>query len=337
MTAPFEYARFRRALAITDNDHAAGVEFACSAYGRGSMVATVLKAGVGADGVTTAAGGYFQNVQAEFMDAVFDLSIPGRSPSLRYVPLLTPLINITGSATARWVGEHKLRPLSKVSFGRASLKPKRVASMIALTLELLRSTDPKTDATVQRDMVNAMVLAINQAFIDSSNAGDTETPAAVTNGITPITATGDPRVDIAALVEHYDGDPQTGMWVMHPKTAVQLALTGDLVFADLGLRGGTLMGAPAVTSIGVPYSSGGSEISLIDPAGIMFGRDQVEFSSSQNATLAMDDDPNTGTPATVSMFQTDCIALMTAQWLNWERVRSGAVALLTGADYTGRT
>jgi HK97 family phage major capsid protein len=215
----------------------------------------------------------------------------------------------------------------------------KVASLTVLSDELVMNADPQSEAFVRADLVRALADTVDRSFIDPDNAGVTDvTPAAVTNGVTPIAATGDPAADIAALIEAFDGDLSTAYMVAHPTTGAQLALyrdaAGNFPFLDAGPRGGTVAGIPLLTARTVPRDSNGSPIALIDASGIAYGDESTEVKVSRQASVEMSDTPTSDSGTIlVSLFQIDATGVLIEQALNFKVARSGSVAVLSGADY----
>jgi hypothetical protein len=91
------------------------------------------------------------------------------------------------------------------------------------------------------------------------------------------------------------------------------------------MRGGEMLGAPALASKGAPPDS----LLLIDPGLIVYGQGETEQRVGPNATMEMVDPTSqnaiTGQGTTlVSMFQTNCVAIIAEQEINWD-AQAGAV------------
>jgi hypothetical protein len=168
------------------------------------------------------------------------------------------------------------------------------------------------------------------------------TPASVTNGAASVASSGNVADDLAAAVEAFNGDLTAAAWVMHPRAAVDIVLrTGGLgLGSDMGVRGGTLLGLPALVSQAVPLDSTGSAITLLDPTGIAAVDQGLAFEATENGMVEVDDVPTgaTDTPVAqsatpVSLFQADAMAVKVTRRVNWENARTGGVVVVTGCDY----
>jgi capsid protein len=280
----------------------------------------------------------------EFFSAVLEASLLGRLRGLREIPFNVRLLRMLTKTRGYWVGQSKAIPLSKPVLTGSILPKMKVAAIIVSTIEALDAANIMTEARFDEDLRNAIVGAIDESFLDSNNAGVAdEMPAAVTNGVTPIASTDNPATDLAALVADFAGDLSAAYWVSDPLTFAQAALSrdagGSFQFPDLGPRGGSALGIPALASNYSPRDSSGGQIALIDPTGIAAGMESIEVSRSLSATLEMSDAPTgaTDTPSAhtavpVSLFQTDSVALRALVHANWE-VQRPSVSVLTGADY----
>ena len=136
----------------------------------------------------------------EFVGAVNERSVPGRLANLRRVPLNVRTVTETSSSTGYWVGEGAAKPVSKMAYTNDVLEPFKVSALVVVTDEVLRSSSPNAEAVVRNDLLNAVVRELNSAFIDEGNAGISGVmPASVTNGLTPISGSGDLADDLAVF------------------------------------------------------------------------------------------------------------------------------------------
>ncbi len=232
-----------------------------------------------------------------------------------------------------------------------TLEPLSVIAMLVATAELLRSSAPSAENVLARDMAAATVLAMDEAFVDPSNAGTPAAkPAAITNGASAYTIhssgaslsqiDGDLALMIEALSD-YGSDMTLTAFVLRPRTALFLSLLrgsgGALAFPQLSVKGGTLAGLPAIVSAASPSSVGspaeGGSIALVDAGQVLVADDGGgAFDVSRNATIAMEDAP--GSPSVmVSMFQTDSIAIRTRRYVNWQACRPSVTTVLDQVAY----
>jgi HK97 family phage major capsid protein len=273
----------------------------------------------------------------EFFSLVQEQSLFGRI-NLRRVPFNVRLLAASAGATGYWTGQANPRPISKPALSGSTLLPLTVNTIICATNEALRASGELAEAELQNDIVRACRVTLDEALIDDSNAGVTnEMPASITYGAPSIASSGNPATDIAALIDSFSGDLASAVFVTDPYTATAIALArdagGGFMFPDLGPRGGSVIGIPVQTSLGSPRDSGGGQIALIDGSGIAFGIESLAISPSDQASLAMADNPS-GAAQMVSLFQTNSTAFLATIYANWEVQRSGGVVVCTGASYS---
>ncbi len=325
------FVRVGIAKALSDGDDLNAAEFAAARWGASSAPARILRA-IGA-GVYADQGGDYTAASVEFFAIVEQLSVLGRLAGIRRVPLRTRMLTATSGASAHWVGEGKPKPVSKMSFTSGSLAPLKIAALSVITEELAMSSDPAAEGTIRRDMIRAMAEAIDETFLDPLNAGSAGvSPASITYGVTPATAGSDPTADLRLLIENFTGDLQNAAFITTPTVAASLSGADR---PGIGLRGGELLGAPAIASRSAPADT----IILADVSAIALGEGPSEIRTSRAGTVEMldtglvqDSTVGTGTQL-VSLWQTNSIGILAERIMNWETQRIGAVAMITGTDY----
>jgi hypothetical protein len=316
-------------------------DYARERWGDDSRAAQIVKTGVSASDTSDMLTA-LNSARDSFFRAVVEASIIGRMDQARRVALNTRTITPSANARGYWVGESKPVPLSKVSLSGATLDSMKVAALVLATTESL--ADPAAEGRVVEDIMRAMVLALDEAFIDAGNGGNGSTPAAVTNGISAAPSSSNPATDIAALVAAFDGDLSAAILVTDPTTATSAALArdgaGNFMFPALGPRGGSAANIPVLTSRASPRDSDGGQWALIDQSAIAVGLEGAELSQSTASMVEADDDPSgdaeaptAATSTRIALFQSELVAFKGTIHGNWQRVRSGAVSVVAGADY----
>lgn len=341
------FVRFVQALAINKGDGPGSVEVASARWGIDSVPARLCKAAVA--GATMQPGNWgeelVQQEAAAFFAAVAEQTIPGRMMGLGRVPLNVRILNFNTQATAYWRGQGQPAPVTSMSFGEQTLLPLAVSALAVLTDELVRSTDPAAEGMIRAELIRAMSQAIDNAFLDPTNAGIADTkPASITYGATELNnPTSDPAEALALLFAMYAGDWRFAHLIMEPDLAGRIALFRDPsgcmpYVADLGPKGGTLAGIPVLTTREFPADSTGATIALVDASGIAYADAGSEVKISRQATIEMVTDPtnNSGTGTAteqVSLWQCDAVGTLINRMVNWKRARSNAVVVLTGANF----
>lgn len=278
----------------------------------------------------------------------------GSIPSLRRIPFRVRLLEQTSGGAAYWTGEGAGKGLTKFDFDSRTLEPLKIAAISVITEELLADSSPSADAIIRDQLVAAARARLDTDFIDPAKAASAGiSPASITNGVTPITASGTTadalRADIKDVMAQFLAAlnaPTSGVWIMDSITALGISLMRNALgtgpeFPGLTITGGTLEGLPAIVSDFVPRDSSGGSLILVNAQDIYFGDDgdfTVDF--SREASLQMDSAPtmNSTTPtatSVVSMWQTNSVAFRVERRLNWMKRRASAVAWVDNTNYGG--
>ncbi|MDN8615491.1 phage major capsid protein [Variovorax ginsengisoli] len=277
------------------------------------------------------------DVARAFFGLVREQSILGRLTGLRRVPFSTRMLAVTAGSRGYWVRQGQNKPLSRVALAGSTLDPLKVAAILVVTKEMLRANDEAAEATLQDDLVRAVTVVLDEAFMDPDNAGvANEMPASIAYGATQIQATSDFGADLRAMIAAFKGDLGYAAFVTSPDVAVGIATMtdsqGHYLFPGIGARGGELLGIPVLTTRSNVTTTSGSSLLLIDPTGIAAAVGSMTLDSSDQATLQMSDDPNdAGSPVfNVSLYQTNGHAYKAEIDANWSRQRPGSVVALEG-------
>lgn len=321
-------------------------------------VKNVLKAAVAAGSTsnTTWAGnlvGDETSVYADFIEYLRPMTVIGKFgtdgvPALRSVPFRTPLIGQTTGGAGYWVGEGQAKPLTKFDFSRTTLDPLKVANIAVVTKEVVANSSPSADAIIRDQLVAALRERLDLDFIDPAKAASPGvSPASITNGLSPISSTGDPEADVQALFAAFIAanlSPASGVFIMSSMTALALSMRknplGQREYPELSLTGGTFQGLPVIVTEYVPTDSSGSLLILANASDIYLG-DEGGFAvdMSDQASLEMSDSPshNSTTPTgaqLVSLWQTNSVGFRAEREINWAKRRAQAVAYVSGVDYS---
>jgi HK97 family phage major capsid protein len=355
------FARYVKCVAAAQGSRSEALEIAKSVYPNMKPLHTILKSAVAAGTTTDAtwAGGLIEyNLFAgDFIDYLRPLTIIGQFgangiPALFPVPFNIEVPRQTSGGTGYWVGQGAPAPLTKFDFDRANLAFTKVANIAVLTSEIIRFSNPGAEGLVRNALGQALIAKLDADFVDPSVAAVANvSPASLTNGVTPVSASGVNaaaiRADIASIMNKFitaNLSLKTGVWIMSPVTAMRLSLMtnglGQPEFPDISMMGGKLQGLPVITSNYVPNSvSGGSMVVLMDASEVYLADDgTVVIDASREASLQMDNAPtnnaSTGTGSTmVSMFQTDSVAIKAQRFINWQKRRSAGVQYVDAAHW----
>jgi hypothetical protein len=339
--AAADYLRVKLASALLRReatDAADVAAYAAKRWGRDSWPALVLRAGVAAaDREDLETQGH--SPRDAFIESVFEASIPGRLARARRVPFKTRILNPSTGASGAWIAESQAVPASRVALEGVSLEARKVGALTFATKESL--ADPQAEPRVFGDLTRACVEALDAGFLGAAAASAAQ-PAGLVNGLTPIASAGDPAADVAELVEAFSGDLSQAVFVTDGGTAAAMALHGGQAFAGVGVAGGSLLGAPLLTSRISPSDSTGGQILLLDETALALALDDVELTVSTAASIEADDEaagdaggPTASSQTVINLFQTELIAWLVTIHANWRIARPGAVTAISGASYGG--
>lgn len=270
---------------------------------------------IGADAAFRTLGG------KSFLEMVARHSLIGKIDAIsrfRRMPANIPFLAQTNRPAASWTGEGELVFAGKNTFQKHSLSRRKIAALIVNTNELLEGLGPKFETNVEADLVNPIAHLESDSLINPSNEGlEGKSPASITNGLSELSGTSNPRNDIQTLVSNFQGDLETAVLVMHPSVGVA---AGGYFNDTVGARGGECAGLPTVTSSSLEADSNGHLISLVDPAGISLLDEGVDVRISKEGSIKISDEGGM-----YSLFQNDLTAMIATRYLNWEVVRPGSV------------
>ena len=356
------FAKFAKILVVSKMNNLNPVDVAKTRYPDDQRIQNVAKAAVSAATTSDAswAGalvGDESAVFADFVEFLRPMTILGRFgtggiPSLRTVPFRVPLIGQTSGGQGYWVGEGKAKPLTKFDFSRTTLEPLKVANIAVMSEEVLRYSSPGADVLIRDQLAQALAERMDIDFIDPAKAAVAGiSPASITNGVTPISASGtgtadDVRADLRSLYQNFiaaNNTPSSAVLIMNGTTALALSLMvnalGQPEFPSVSMSGGTLNGVPVIVSEYIPTDSTGSIVIMANAGDIYMGDEGgVMVDMSREASLEMDDAPThdsdtpTGT-SLVSLWQTNSVAMRAERFINWKLRRESAVAYLTGVNW----
>lgn len=278
----------------------------------------------------------------EFLAAAMERSLLGRIPGLKRVPPNIRMASFSTRPGAAWVPEGAAIPLSKPAVAGRSLRPLKVAGILAMTNESLKAYGETVEAAIQSDLETAVAGMIDLAFADPTNAGvSDESPAGIAYSATTISTTGTLKGDVEAAFNAYEGNIRDAVFLMNPRVAVQIATSAaQLGDSKLGANGGTLVGVPVVTTEGVPITSGGSSLILLDAGAVRYAFSGVSIYRSTEATLQMADDPDgdsvtpdAGQIQHVSLFQSNTTAFKADAEAAWTLESAGRAVVVEDVDY----
>jgi HK97 family phage major capsid protein len=259
------------------------------------------------------------------------------------------LISAATGTTGNWTGENEATPMSAMDWDTASLQPLKVNALAAITSELARSSAPSADQAIARDVVAACALAIDSAFIDVENSGTANAkPASITSAGTSHTSSGNSLANIDSdlrdavnVLDTADANIDSAVWVLRGRSAAFLSTLrgsgGNLAYPAMGLRGGSLLGLPALVSNAVPMDSNSpteTSISLVCASEVWVADDGVaQVEVSEHADLLMDGAPSDSAAQMVSAWAHGVRAVRATRYANWRLRRAAGCVSIVGVNF----
>jgi len=348
------FARFVIAKAVSFKEMVPADQVARQRWPDHPDIELALKAAVAVGSSTTLATLVTPNIMAsELIEYLWHRTIVGRIQGLRRVPFNIKVPRQTSVASVSWVGEAAPKPLSAFALDTVSLGYYKIAGIVALTDEIVKFSSPAAEAMVRDELANAIVTLMDHDFIDPEKAAVAGvSPASITNGVTPITATGTAysnfAADMGAALANFDAariDTSSLAIVMSSRIARSLGLMlnslGQPLFPSMSATGGTAMGYQVVVSGNVDptgdVAANGDNIIFIKPDEIFLADDgNVSIDISREASVQMDgapDNPAVATTVTISAFQHNLALIRAERYCNWLKRRAQAVQYISGAKY----
>jgi hypothetical protein len=189
-------------------------------------------------------------------------------------------------------------------------------------------------------MLRTIGRAVDAALLDPySTAVAGKNPASLTANGTLVATTGSTLAAILTDVEsllvtlsNAGSDLNDVVLALHPASAVRISrlqIAGGLA-PTIGARGGTLLGVPALTSVGAEASGSPTEkiIAAIDPNAAIVASGDLDVLPGKFSALQMVDTPAASAQSLVSAFQTGTTPLRFTRYVNWASVAARCCAYL---------
>jgi len=316
-------------------------------WGASNNVALALKAAVLAGSTTDATWAkplVNPAVTSDFLPLLRAATILGKITGLQKRPFNVNIPAQTAGAVAQWVGELKPKPVSAMAFAMESLPFHKVASIVVLSQELVRFSNPSAEAVVRDSLVKDIAAYLDAQFINPAVAAVVGvSPASITNGAPTAAATTNPLADIMGLINHFatNNIPVDGLtFILSPTNALALSfrtnLDGSPEFPGIGINGGSYKGLQFITS-----NIATTNVVALAPQYILYADDGgVTIDASTEASLQMDSAPASPPDATTvyaSMFQMNAVALRAEQFITWKRIGTNTVKYLTATAWPSPT
>jgi hypothetical protein len=252
----------------------------------------------------------------------------------RKFPMYQRMAFFATSPTAAVNLEGRAAALSRVVVNNLALQPWMIATLIAVTKEML--FDPGAEAAFNKELKAKTAERVDGALLELlfDGTGSVTIPS---SGSTPQDAVNDIRA--AGLALGTIGDASRLVWIASPDVAWKasaLGAEGGGTFPSMTPGGGQIRGVNCLISNGVPAGSA----MLLDAAQIGAADDGTVGSTTNQADLEMSDDPvsDAVTPTAtslVSAWQSNLVAMKLVATISAARLRDAGAVLLTDVDWGG--
>lgn len=289
----------------------------------------------------------YNDMASEFIELLRAETIIGRLGQVRRVPFNIRIPRQTSGTTGTFVGEGAPAPVKELAFDNITLPWAKASTIVVITAELAKFGNPSAEALVREDLLNGMSEYLDKRLIDPAYPGVANvSPASLTNGVTPVQATGSTLAALDANVRTLmttfaDANLGlgSGVWVGSASLAIRLSMMrtnqDSKAFPEMSVNGGTFYGLPFIVSNNVaPSGSPGDqqlllinqrEVLLADEGGMM-------LDASAEASVQMNDAPSAGAQSLVSLWQNGLVGLKCDRWIYWTKRRSQAVQFIDKAQ-----
>jgi hypothetical protein len=233
-----------------------------------------------------------------------------------------------------FVGEGKPIPGGVLLLTGVSLPPRKAASMVGLTREILQGSPGNVEQSIKTLLEQDLRLTIDGILL-GAGAGDTDNPLGLLNGVVGLTPSAS-----ATVPEKIGADVKALVSAIAPAMRPVL-IANSIQAATLGVHAPGLAGQV----ISAPYLTAGTVIA-IDAAAFVSALGAVEFVASEEAVIHENTAPlplvggTTQPPALGSvaapqrsLWQTASTGLRTLIFTNWALRRTGAVAFMAGVGW----
>lgn len=288
----------------------------------------------------------------DFIELLRAKEIIGRIQGFDRVPFNIKVPRGTADPTAYWVGQGDVKPLSRPSFDSVSLTFAKVAGIVPMTEELMKLSNPSAELKVRDGLIAALASLTDRDFLDPTKSASTGiSPASVTNGVTPTTASGTTadalRLDLADMLGNFadaNEDPTGITIIMTPNQALNIGLMrnslGQKEFPDITMAGGVLEGFPVITSTNMAATGGsptdGYSIVAVNAPNVYLAEEGLEVDISREASLQMQDSPDspeTAATVLVSLWQRNMVAIKAERYVTWTKKHATSVQFIQNAKY----
>jgi HK97 family phage major capsid protein len=313
----------------------------------GIVMKAAVNAGTTSDATFAAPLVQYNDMVSEFIELLRPQTIIGRLSGVRRVPFNIRIPRQTAGTTGTFVGEGSPTPVRELDFDNITVPWAKASTIVVITAELAKLSSPSAEALVRQDLMDGVSQYLDKRLIDPAYPGVANvSPASLTNGVTPVQATGATLAALDANVRTLmttfadaELSLQTGVWIMSASSAIRLSMMrtnqDSKAFPELSVTGGTFYGLPVIVSNNVAPagSPGDQQLILMDQREVLLADDgQMMIDVSTEASLEMNDAPSGGATSLRSLWQNGLMGVKVDRWIYWTKRRATAVQFIDKAQ-----
>ena len=295
-------------------------------------VAMALKAAATAQSTTDSAQALVDSgISGELVELLRDKSVFETAlPFMRTAPFEQRIAIEESAASAQWVGEGELKPITAREYDAEALQPYKANIVTVVSRELWRFSRPSIEEANRRSLARSVAQFLDEQFLDPTVAAIAGlNPASVTNGSTPVVSTGPAAAQIqtdlngmlATLASF--GEPR---FIMGRGTAAHIAGSSGAIFPKINVNGGELCGIPVSTA---EHLAG--FIALVDLSDILVAVDPLSIAIFSQGSIILDDGTSPSNTDLVSMWQKNLMAIRVERRVSWLRAHAGSATYMAVA------
>lgn len=264
--------------------------------------------------------------------SIFLQGLGGRSAfaSLLDLGVLTraPLRSRVGAVTEGVIGtingEGTARPVSRMSLNGDALLPQQADAIVVLSREIVENASAAAQAFLSRQLRRAVAKALDVGFFDRLVTSSTPTFAATDNH----------AADLKQMLDQVNTGEGRLCWIAAPDVANSICLLNDPRGSASPEGLSEFLGLPFGVSAGLAAGT----LMLIDGDQIVAEIQSLGVDVARHASLQMDNVPSmdASTPtasATVSLWQTNAVAVKVSALFGVAAGTSDALAVLTDVEW----
>src|SRR5262245_39139168 len=251
-----DYTRYLKCVVAANANAEGAAELFAERYPTSVSKALITKAAVAAGTTTDAtwAGPLAQvpSLAENFANVVRVKEVPSqlvgtiRAPFNMPIPVYTP----AAAPANLWTQQGLTKRAMAFSFTSATVAPFKVAAIVTVTAELIKTAVSGTEQALQTILTGQLASAVNKAFLDpTAVAVAKERPGSMTSrgtGVWPANSAVTDATNVLAALVAARPNVENPTLIMDPAAASALIATGNQ--PGLTLTGGSALGAKVIVS-----------------------------------------------------------------------------------------